>query len=326
MLNLNYSRRDLLWRVCYLYYYESLSQNEIAARIGKSVMTVSRLLKEARESGLMEIKLHLPYPIIGELSSRLVEHFPGLDKAIVFDAEFLDETNIKMALGKAAASYLFSLIPPESKIGVGAGETLAYLAESVDPELADWCKGAELVQLSAMIRVDDFWGNAASVTYLLSRKLHTKAYYCPLPHFIFSDNMSENGNSIVIRVLELLRSHWKALDVAIVGIGEVQSTVTALKAGYISGKDLDRLREKGAVGDIIMHFFNIEGEIVDRSFDSKLAGISWNELKEIPQVIAVAGGEEKVEAIYGALMSGVVNVLLTDSNTADKLLSFIARR
>ena len=49
-------------------------------------------------------------------------------------------------------------------------------------------------------------------------------------------------------------------------------------------------------------------------------GISTDQLQKAKKVIGVAGGEEKYEGILASLKSGLLNVLITDFDTAIKLL------
>ena len=79
------------------------------------------------------------------------------------------------------------------------------------------------------------------------------------------------------------------------------------------------------MGDILLHFFGADGEIVDQDFDATVTAISWEQLQRVKTVIAVAGGQDKIESILGALRSGVINVLITDRSTAHSILERLQR-
>lgn len=49
-------------------------------------------------------------------------------------------------------------------------------------------------------------------------------------------------------------------------------------------------------------------------------GISTEQLRNTRQVIGVAGGEEKFAGVVASLRSGLLDVLITDFDTAIKLL------
>jgi DNA-binding transcriptional regulator LsrR (DeoR family) len=88
----------------------------------------------------------------------------------------------------------------------------------------------------------------------------------------------------------------------------------------ITLEDLDNLRRQGAVGDISLHFYDINGKEVDSEFHNRVIGVSFEALKKIPRVVGIAGGPEKYRAVLGALQGGVINTLITEKETAQKLL------
>ena len=52
---------ELLLKVAQLYYEQGLTQNEIAKKLFISRSNISRLLTQAREAGIVEIKVHYPF-------------------------------------------------------------------------------------------------------------------------------------------------------------------------------------------------------------------------------------------------------------------------
>ena len=88
----------------------------------------------------------------------------------------------------------------------------------------------------------------------------------------------------------------------------------------ISQAELDGLLEKGAVGDIALRYFDAEGRGVESEINDRIIGITLEQLKRGPKVVAVSGGPHKVPAIGAALRGGLIDVLVTDSVTAEKLL------
>ncbi len=115
-----------------------------------------------------------------------------------------------------------------------------------------------------------------------------------------------------------------ASELALLGIGTVDENATLIRYGHISPRDRQRLIDAGAVGDICTRFFTQEGEAV-RVLDDRLIAIEWNDLRNIPLVVAMAAGPDKQDAILGALRTGCVNVLITDESTAQAVLSAAKR-
>jgi DNA-binding transcriptional regulator LsrR (DeoR family) len=110
-------------------------------------------------------------------------------------------------------------------------------------------------------------------------------------------------------------------DLALVGIGNLDpKTSRYVQAGVISAEALNRLKQQGAVGDIGGQFFDLAGEPISSDYNQRVIGLTLQEMRRIPNTIAVARGQNKVKAILGALHTGVVNVLATDQRTAKEVL------
>ena len=63
------------------------------------------------------------------------------------------------------------------------------------------------------------------------------------------------------------------------------------------------LIKKGAVGYLCGYFLDRDGNKLSDPINDKIIGISFEDLKKVPHVIAVAGGLDKTSAIRAALMS-----------------------
>ena len=114
---------------------------------------------------------------------------------------------------------------------------------------------------------------------------------------------------------------FRRLTVALVGIGALQPSLMPANSGNaFTDEELRDLARRGAVGDIGLGFFDRKGAPVHGPLDERVIAITLEELKVTPRVIGVAGGERKVEAIRACLAGQLVNVLVTDKFTAQKLL------
>jgi DNA-binding transcriptional regulator LsrR (DeoR family) len=110
-------------------------------------------------------------------------------------------------------------------------------------------------------------------------------------------------------------------DVALVGIGVFESGSTLLAGGKtLTDREFEDLKSHGVVGDIALQFFDDEGRHVDHPINRRIVGTGMEQIKAIGRRIGVAGGAEKVRAILAALRGGLINVLVTDSYTAVRLL------
>ncbi|MGL5271137.1 MAG: sugar-binding domain-containing protein, partial [Selenomonadaceae bacterium] len=109
-------------------------------------------------------------------------------------------------------------------------------------------------------------------------------------------------------------------SLSVIGIGSVSENATTLKSGILSNNDLLYLKMKGAIGDILCHFIDKDGNLIDSTIESRLITTPLDTLRSLKNVIGVAAGEDKVEAIKAVLHGGYIDILITDEDTARKLL------
>jgi len=128
----------------------------------------------------------------------------------------------------------------------------------------------------------------------------------------------------------MLRDHFvneatrlmSSVTLALVGIGAIEpSRMLAASGNVFSAAELETLRDQGAVGDICLRFFDPDGVPVVTPLNDRVIGMDLAQLRETPRVVAVAGGSRKTAAIRGALAGKLINVLITDRNTAGRLTS-----
>jgi DNA-binding transcriptional regulator LsrR (DeoR family) len=117
-------------------------------------------------------------------------------------------------------------------------------------------------------------------------------------------------------------SFFNQLTVALVGIGSLNPSRLLGESGNAFNRtELAHLKRLGAVGDICVHFFDAGGRDVGGPLNERVIGMSLDQLRKVPRVIAVAGTLQKVEAVRGALDGKLVTTLITDRLTAEQLLA-----
>jgi DNA-binding transcriptional regulator LsrR (DeoR family) len=117
-----------------------------------------------------------------------------------------------------------------------------------------------------------------------------------------------------------------SVDLAFLSVGELTRSNTMMRVGIIGGEDVESLKQAGAVGDICVHWIDDRGAIVDHPLNSRAMALAPELLKSIPCVILASGGRHKIAPIHGALHGGMVDVLVTDEQTAKGVLSLADAR
>lgn len=308
----------LISKISSLYYHNNLSQLEIANRLNLSRPKVSRLLKEARERGIVKITVMYSDDNFVDLEAQIENRF-NLKEAIIVNVDetsyYSNDRIIKNQLGNVGANYLHRTITNGDVIGVAWGTTLQALVEHLKPQQLD---DLHVVQLLGGVGLPEAKAHAADLSRRIAQLFYARLTLLPAPGIVSNSESKKVflADSLVQSAIDIFPKVTKA----IVGIGAL-STNSVLDNRVISSKIYKELTDKEAVGDLSLRFFNKNGEKVESSLENKLIGISLPELKKINNVIAIAGGSQKYEAISGALKSGYINVLITDILTAKRLVS-----
>lgn len=303
---------DLLARIAWMYHIEDLTQKEIAQRLNISRVKVTRLLKKAREQGLVEIRIAKVPTAHLWLEKGLRDHFRLID-AIVVPTSVRPE-NLRPVLAEAAAEYLCRALRPGMAIGLGMGRTLAEIPRFMQPQQAGICTFVEMVGgIGRGLTFDSY-----KVSTQLADRCggEVEHIYAPV---IVETRMVRDALLGDPQIKAMLR-RAAACDMALVSVGTVDLDSFLYLAGFSDEQGMRRLQEAGAVGDVLGHFYDINGQPVPSPVEDRLIGLSLRELKRIPRVICVAGGPAKVPAILGAVRGGYVNILIIDEGSANQLL------
>jgi deoxyribonucleoside regulator len=311
----NYERIELLTQVASLYYEDDLTQVEIGRRFDISRATVSRLLREARETGVVEITVHYPWRTDPEVECDLLARF-RLHQARVLVGRGQPYEEVLHGLGVVAARYLEGILTERTILGISWGTAVYNTAQAMRP-------GQRLpitvVQMIGAAGTDDSRIDGPDLARLLANVYGGEYRYLHAPLIVEEAHVQEMLLQEP-RIRETLALARRA-DIALVGIGSLAPEVSSLlRAGYLDREGLARLRAQGAVGDICARHYDAQGRVLDIELNRRIVGVGLEALHDIEQVIGVAGGEAKAEAILGALRGGHVDVLVTDDVAARKVL------
>ena len=309
---------DLLARVAWLYYIEDLTHQEIGDRLHLPRVKVTRLLKKAREEGVVEFRIVKPTAHL-ELERQLRRTF-GLSDALVIPAP-LEAARLRESLGAAAAGYLQGLFHPRVVVGLGMGRTLAEIPRFIESQEQGQCVFAEMVGGAG---TNDLGFDTYNVSWLFADRCGGTAEHVFSPVVVESAEARATllGDSRIAAALDRAARS----DLALVGIGTTGEEMVLQHLGYCDEEAVRDLRSRGAVGDIIGHFFDRDGQPVHWELEERLVALSLDQLQKIPTVIAVAGGgPAKTLAVLGALRGHHVDVLITDMQSAQMVLEECAR-
>ena len=305
----------LLTKVSKLYYEDNLSQDEIVTRLHISRSTISRLLAQAREEGIVKIVVIPPTGTYATLESSIEQKY-GVEEVIVADVPApASPQMMARELGAAAANYLLRVIEPQDVIGVSWGYTIRGMVTALEPKNFP---NVRIVQMTGGIGKPESEAHATELCHSLARTLSCKLALLPAPGIVQSKKTREVYlmDEHVRTAVDLLPN----ITLAFVGVGSLNSySISVRDETILTRSDLDEAIANGAVGDIANRFFNADGQSVQTELNDRIIGIDLDHLRNIPRVVGVAGGSNKFEPIRAALRGKLIDVLITDQATAKTL-------
>ena len=305
----------LLVKIARAYYRDGLTQKEIGERLGLSRIKVSRLLREARERHVVEIRIISSEDAVID-QERALEARYDLDEVLIAEPLSRDPQDVRAALGETAAQCLVRGLCGDEVVSLTWGSTLLAVVDALMTQ--DWPKMRFVQALGGLGRPDaDVYG--VDLVHRAAQVFGAKARILPAPGIVASHEVRD-ALLCDPQVADTLALAAQA-DIALVGIGRPSPDSVVMQSQILTADEADELRAMGAVGDIGLRFFDAKGEPVLHELDERIIGLTLDETKALRRVIGVAGGEQKVEVIRAALRGGLINVLVTDDRTAQMLLA-----
>jgi DNA-binding transcriptional regulator LsrR (DeoR family) len=308
----------LMTKIARLYYESRLNQVEIASKLSVSQASVSRLLNRAKEEGIIRISVSIPAGVHADLETSLIQKF-HLKDAVVVDCLDEDDNQIMREIGAAAAYYLETTIKDNDVIGISSwSSSLLALLESMHPLPNK--TGIRVVQVLGGVGNPSAELHATRLTGRLASLVNGTPVFLPAPGIV--------GSEAALKVLlddPYVKEAMQLFDnvsLALVGIGSVEpSKLLNLSGNVFSSEEQQILREHGAVGDILLRFFDENGNPVESGFNQRVISMQLAQLRRVSRSIGVAGGQRKYTAILGALRGKWINILITDRQTAESLVT-----
>ena len=297
-----------------LYYQMDFSQIEVAKKLGVSRPTVSRLLQQAKEEGIVEIRITDPSENCRLLGAELEEKL-GLKKAIVSAVPMYEDNVVKKAIGKDAAEYIGSIVKDGDVIGVTWGTTMYQVAQHLEDKSV---RDVKIVQLKGGVSHSQKKTFASETLHLFEKAFDATLYQLPIPAIV--DHVVVKQAIEADRHIRRLLTIGKEATIAVYTVGVPRTDSLLFQLGYFTEED-EKVISECAVGDIASRFFDRDGKICNEQLNARTIGIELDDLRKMEQSILVAGGIKKVDGIWGAIKAKLCNVLITDAYTAKILLN-----
>jgi DNA-binding transcriptional regulator LsrR (DeoR family) len=301
-----------------MYHIEKQRQADIAEHLRISQATVSRMLKRAQYEEIVRTTVVAPPGTYVELEEALRTRF-ALPEAIVVEVTEERDGAIMARIGEAAAHFFEATLQAGEIVGVSSwSETILQMVDNIHPIKGN--KAKFVVQTLGGMGDPSVQTQATQLTTRLAKLTGAE------PRLLTAPGVAQSREAKLVMVsdpyVRETMDLFHRITLAIVGIGAVEPSRMLARSGNVfSSKELSDEAEAGAVGDMSLRFFDVEGKPVVTPLDDRVIGMRLNELAKVDRVLALAGGPAKVTAIEGALNTGVIDVLVTDKFTARRLLA-----
>lgn len=307
-------RIQLMIQIAKRYYHLDMTMAAIAQELGITRWQASRLLDDARQSGIVRIEIVPHTPRLPDLESRLQQRH-GLKDAVVVPVLPDSSDDLMLDAVAQAAGRLLAGLDRYKLIGVSWGRTMSAVARRLPPF---WNKGAEIVMLNGAMNVRATATRTNNVAELFARTANGHATLLPVPAILgkAATRTALEQDPAIADILELGRR----AELICFGLGAIGPDSVLVQSGFVTEKESRRLAAKGAVGDILSRYVDAHGQVVDPGLDARTIGASLESCRERPISIGVGAGRAKHGITLACLRAGYVNVLVTDEETALFLL------
>lgn len=294
--------------VAKLHYESDLPQVQIAKQLGVSTATISRLLQRARAEGIVRIEVR-DLVVPDALAAQLERHL-GLRRVAVSEAA---PSGVAMVLAGPLGTMLKTAnMAPGSVLALGWGRTIRAVLEAGLPKIPGVLvvpATGGMSQHQAHFQINEFARIAAEQLDGTANFLHAPVLPSAESRNIFLSDPA------ILQTVAL----WDRIDVAVVGVGLPHS----LNAPEASVATPDEQRLLNCAGDVVRHYFDAHGNMIDWDGAERLIAVSEAQLQKARLCIGVAAGEAKAPSIIGAARANLINALVTDSTTAQAVLGLL---
>jgi deoxyribonucleoside regulator len=309
-------RHATVLRAAELYYLENLTMDAISQTLGCSRATVSRLVSEARSTGLVEVIVHRKGRAAATLERLVGERF-GVSVTVVAPPPDVSDSDRLRHAAAQGATLLRTHLAPDLTLGVLWGVTVSTLARSLSPGVVP---GLRIVQIGGA--GNTFSAGAEYASGTLSRfgaALGARVHHFPVPAFFDSPATRDAvwAERSMQRVLRLQQhANLAVFSVSALG-GRIPGHL--YRAGYLRRDELQALADQGVVGDLGTVFLRADGTSASVELNNRASGLPIDVLKSIPRRICVAVGSAKTAILRAALLAGAITDLVIDGGAAELL-------
>lgn len=300
--------------VCWHYYINGNTQAEVAKTLGVTRLRVNQAIQRAKAQGIVHIQIDSPSLPRIEMQQQVVERY-GIKRALVVPAK-RDDYDYHGAVGAALASHITERlrVAEWQSVGVSWGMTLETAIQHLERQSRPGLEVVSALGGTPHGRRFNSFGIASGLAEILGARysILTAPIYLP-----------EGIDPALFLSQDVLQEHFEKLenlDAVILTCSNTSEKSFLIAHGLPKEISTEALVEAGAIGDVLGHFLDADGNSVSAAIDARTIGMTLDAVLKVPEKIMAAAGPHKVQIIRAALRKGLVDTLVTDDVTAELLL------
>ncbi|MHA1567152.1 MAG: sugar-binding transcriptional regulator [Alphaproteobacteria bacterium] len=305
-------------RVAWMYYVEQMTQSQIAEILDIGRVTVVRLLADARARNEVKISIEAKFSDAIELERGLERQF-GLKRAVIAPVSTPDVDPVP-AISAATGDFISDMVTSDMRIGVGWGKTLNSSLPFIRGQTLSNFHVVSL--LGGIMAAGRF--NPAEFAWRFAEIFQGEGFLFPAPAIVDSP---ETRRSLIEKCgLNDILEMTNKLDAVLLSVGGATEKSTPWLVGYLNAEQRKSLAKAGAVGDLLFHFFDKAGHIVEHELNNRVMSAAIEPLRKVPIRVMASGGHDKVDALIGAMKLVQPTILITDEFTAANILAKVSEK
>ncbi len=311
------TRKDyaLVSQVAHMYYDLGMLQPEIADKLFFSRSKISRLLKAAKELGIVEINVRQVFDRASLVEKKLCSTFRLKDAIIITCFEGSDTESSFHAVTDFAADYASDIIKGNQVIGLTNGTTILEMCKKLRKKNNCYINAVQLMGSFSNIYMH---AESRQLISLLLDIYPGIGHYLNAPLYVSDSHvrdylLTEPSNKTVFDLM-------KKCNIIFTGIGNLDMTENCKWYTYQTEKHFAQLQKNLAVGSICAQYYGIDGYAINSEWNSNCVAMPLEEIRRNRMTVGIASGSNRVDAILGALRGGLINVLISDTETATEVL------
>ncbi|NMP26520.1 sugar-binding transcriptional regulator [Rahnella sp. SAP-1] len=313
-----FSSARQIYRVLVMYYQDGKKQSEIATETRLSVATINRMIRQGRDSGMVEITIKSPWMSAHQLEQRLIQ-LGGLEQVVVAPNAARHEEASLQGVGAAAAEFLLSQLKDGDVIAITGGKGVSAMVEALTVNRK---YDVQVVPALGCVQ-GKHYTDVNHVASEMAARLGGHAWQIHAP--LFADTAEQRDMLMAISAVDQVLQKAREATLAVVGLGSIHSDSSSyydlnLLARHASAQ----IETSGARSELLAWLLNAQGQPAQFADNNLLVGLTLQELQRIPRSFAVVAGSNKVDPIYCALQGHYLKGLVTDEATASGVVELAA--